>query len=297
MHSGIHRWTGRGLLFAALVCGAACRAADSGTPPADVRLEEKPFAALSGTDANPYGLKALATAPSKWKHAETPHFILHYRRATEAQKVAREVEFTLWFVARSLGAGPERYAKRSNVYVFQDAREWAQFGPDVEMPDWMTSFASGDDLFLHIGGPNEPFDSRTLAHETTHAVVARLYPGKHWPRWLNEGFAETMAGTSMAARKRVWAKGMEQRLEMASLSPDEVTAIVDYPEDRTDVTRFYQSSERLVRFLLDSYPRERFPRFIDAVLEGLPFRDAFLKVYGDQVKGYEAFLKQYERAR
>ncbi|MDD5351221.1 MAG: hypothetical protein PHQ12_13505, partial [Chthoniobacteraceae bacterium] len=273
-----------GLLLAALVFGtAAARAADAGTPPADVRLEEKPFDALSGRDANPLGLKALALAPAKWKHAETPHFILHYRRATEAQKAAREVEFTLWFVAQSLGAGPERYAKRSHVYVFQDGREWVQFRPDAEVPDWTASFASGDDLFLHIGGPGEPFDSRILAHETTHAVVARLYPGQRWPRWLNEGFAETMAGASMAARKHVWAKAMQQPLDMALLSPDEVTAIVDYPPEHLDVARFYQSSEKLVRFLLSAYPKERFPKFIDAVLEGLPLREAYLKVYGDQV--------------
>ena len=282
-------------LLAALLCAVSCaRGADA--PPAEVRLEEKPFAALAGHDANPLGLKALALAPAKWKHAETPHFILHYRRATEAQKAAREVEFTLWFVAQSLGAMPERYAKKSDVYVFQDEREWVtQFRPEAEVPGWTASFASGDDLFLHIGGPGEPFDSRILAHETTHAVVARLYPRQTWPKWLNEGFAETMAGASMAARKHVWGKAMQQELAEATLSPDELTAMADYPAKEEEVTRFYQSSEKLVRYLLYVYPRERFPQFIDAVCSGRPFREALAQVYGDQAKDYPAFLKQYER--
>ena len=298
MDHSINQWIGRGLLFAAVLYGtAAWAAAPAGTPPGDVRLEEKPLTALSGTDTNPYGVKALSLAPARWKHAETPHFILHYRRATEAQKVAREVEFTLWFVAQSLGAGPERYAKRSHVYVFQDIREWVDFRDSTKVAEWTGSFAVGDDLFLHVGGAGEAFDSRILAHETTHAVVARLYPGQRWPRWLNEGFAETMAGASMAARKHVWAKGMEEPLEKATLSPDEVTAIVDYPADDEAVTRFYQSSEKLVRYLLGNYPKDRFPRFIDAVLEGLPFREAYLKVYGDQEKDYAAFLKTYGRVK
>jgi hypothetical protein len=264
-----------------LIC-AGCWARGADAPPAEVHLEEKSF-------------DALALAPAKWKHAETPHFIVHYRRATEAQRVVREVEFTLWFVAQSLGAAPERYAKKSDVYVFQDEREWNQFRPEAEVPGWTASFASGDDLFLHIGGPSEPFDSRTLAHETTHAVVARLYPRQTWPLWLNEGFAEAMAGASMAARQHIWGKGMQQELYDATLSPNELTTICHYPSDPLEVTRFYQSSEKLVRLLLNEYPKERFPKFIDATLLGFPFRDALLQVYGDQVKDYPAFLKQYER--
>lgn len=30
----------------------------------------------------------------------------------------------------------------------------------------------------------------TPAHETTHAVVARIYRRQRWPVWLGEGFAE-----------------------------------------------------------------------------------------------------------
>lgn len=293
-----HQRIARSLLCGILVCAAAAHAQmPASTPPAAVRLEEKPLAALSAADTNPYGVQALALNPARWKHAETPHFILHYRRATEAQKVAREVEFTLWYVAQSLGAVPAQYKKRSHVYVFQDIREWSDFRDAVKMAEWTGSFAAGDDLFLHVGGAGEGFDSRILAHETTHAVVARLYPGSRWPRWLNEGFAETMAGASMAARKRVWAKGMEQQLENATLPPDEVTAITEYPQNPKEVTRFYQSSERLVRYLLNNQPKDRFPRFIDAVCEGLPFREAYLKVYGDQVKDYETFLKRYAQAR
>jgi hypothetical protein len=276
-----------------LGCLAVARAAGD-EPPQEVRLEEKKFETLSNRDTDPLGVKALALQPQKWKHAETDHFIIHYRRATEAQKVVREIEYTLWFVARSLGAGKERYAKKSHVYVFQDEREWIDFRSEAGFQEWATSVAHGDNLFLHVGGVGEPFDSATLAHETTHAVVARLYPGKRWPHWLNEGFAQYMSTASQAARKHVWAQGMQRSVAEATYSPTELVAMTDYPKDKEKVWPFYQSAEKLVRFLNNEYPQDRFPRFIDAIVDGVSFQDALVKVYGDRVKDYPAFLKQYD---
>ena len=278
------------LLGTLLLCTACAMA---GSPPADVRLE--PLTTASGSTDHPLGKLALSTAPEKWKHAQTPHFIFHYRRVTEAQRAAREIEFTLWYVAQSLGAAPERYAKKSHVYVFQDAREWTQFRHDAGMPKWTASFASGDDLFLHIGGPGEEFDSRILAHETVHAVIARLYPGKRWPLWLNEGFADHMAGVSMAARKRVWAKGLERELKNAKITLNELVGLTHYPAGTEESTAFYQSSEKLVRFLLTAYPKEHFPKFVETMLTDKPFREAVVEVYSEQAKDYAAFLKKYEQ--
>ena len=279
-----------------LLFGTAAWSARAEEPPSgEVRLEEKKFEQLSNQQIDPLGTQALAIQPAKWKHAETPHFIIHYRRATEAQKVVREIEFDIWYVANALAAGKERYAKKSHVYVFQDEREWKEFLSETSNPAWFGSFAHGDELFLHVGGMGEGFDSHTLAHETTHAVVARLYPGQRWPIWLNEGFAEYMGSASIAARKHQWTKGLQQELVKGTLSLEQLTSLKDYPADRQEVTRYYQSAEKLTRFLMNEFPKERFPQFIDAVVGGTTFADAVLKVYGDQVKDYPAFLKRYER--
>jgi hypothetical protein len=37
------------------------------------------------------------------------------------------------------------------------------------------SLALGDELFLNVREQTGAFDSETVAHETTHAVVARIY--------------------------------------------------------------------------------------------------------------------------
>lgn len=264
-------------------------------PPRETRLEEKPFDALSNRNLTPRGVKAFGDQPQKWKHAETDHFILHYRRATEAQKVAREVEYDLAFVAQALHATPDRYARKSHVYVFQDDREWANFRFESGIPEWSGSVAFGDELFLHVGGPGEGFDSAKLAHETAHAVVARIYPGGRWPRWLNEGLAEYMGTASVAARKRLRLQGLQHNLGDAAFSPDQLMAMTDYPTEQEKVNQFYQSSEKLIRFLMTEFPQDRFPAFVDAILGGAKFPDALLKVYGDCVADYPAFLKRYNR--
>jgi hypothetical protein len=94
--------------------------AEANQPPREMPLVEKKFEELADTNLGADGKTALGIAPEKWKHAETENFILHYRRVTEAQKVAREVEYDLWFVATTLGAKKEQYSKKSHVYVFED---------------------------------------------------------------------------------------------------------------------------------------------------------------------------------
>lgn len=259
---------------------------------------EKPWDALSHRDVSEDGAKALAIEREKWKHAETENFILHYRRVTEAQKVAREVEWDLWFVATALGADRSRYQRRSHVYIFEDEAEWKRFLAQTSVPEWSASFAFGDELFLNVrrvGGGGSNFDSKTLAHEATHAVVARLFPRQRWPLWLNEGFAEYMGGASVAARKGQTVKRHQDELPAAEMPLARMEALTAYPADQEEVRQLYQSGEKFVRFLMNELPKERFTSFLAAVLGGQRAPDAVLSVYGDKIKDWEAFEKRYAR--
>jgi len=265
-------------------------------PPSEVPLVEKPWDELSNKEVSPDGEKALAIAPEKWKHAETDNFILHYRRVTEAHKVAREIEYDIWFVAKTLGATPDKYKRKSHVFIFEDDTEWQNFLADTEIPSWAGSFAVGDELFLNVRRSETTgrFDSQTLAHETTHAVVARLYTTR-WPLWLSEGFAEYMGSASVAARKNETVRGRQHVLEFAGLSLDQLTAMTRYPDDPIVVTQLYESAEKLVRFIMNDLPKERFLSFVDAILSGSDLKDAVLKVYGDKFKDFDEFEKKYDR--
>ena len=266
-------------------------------PPQETPLVEKPWDALSEHTTSELGMKALSIHSDQWRHAETPHFILHFRRVTEARKVAREVEFDLWFVAKTLQAGPERYAKKSDVYVFKDTEEWKAFLAQADAPPWAGSFAHGDDLFLNVRGDNngDQFDSNTLAHETTHAVVARLYPGKEWPLWLSEGFAEYMGRASVAAHTHQSPRGNQVYLENAEMPLQTLLALQHYPSDEMSVYQLYQSAEKLVRFMFNQLPPERFPKFAEAMMNGETLDAALQSIYGDKVKDFDAFQRKYAR--
>ena len=42
-------------------------------------------------------------------------------------------------------------------------------------------------------------------------------------------------------------------------------------------------------------PPERFPKFVDLLLDNTPFPDAVVKIYGDKYKDYDTFTKEYAR--
>ncbi len=240
------------------------------------------------------GQIALSIRPQAWLHGECPHFILHYRRITEAKTVALQIEFHLAFVAKTLGAGPERYAAKSHVFIFEDDKDWKAFLAQTTVPPWAGSFAFGDELFLNVrNGTTGTFDAQTLAHETTHAVVARLYPGRRFPLWLSEGFAEEMSGRSFAARQGFNPRTLE-RFHTPPLSLPELTAMTAYPVNPMAVAQLYQSSEKLVHFLLAKAP-DRFPRLIDHLLNGEDLPAAVPEIYGDIYPSYAAFAQQYAR--
>jgi hypothetical protein len=268
-------------------------------PPREVPLVEKKLEQLSDQTLSEDGRKALAISATKWKHAETDNFILHYRRATEARPVAREVEYDLWYVATTLGATRERYTRKSHVYIFEDEEEWKQFLSVSNNPlKWAASYAHGDELFLNVrnsGSSGQGFDSHTLAHETTHAVVARIFPRKRWPLWLSEGFAEYMGGASVAARKGQSGKRYQRTLSMAEMPLTTMEGLESYPSDEAAIGQLYQTSEKFVRFLMTELPKERIVPFIDAVLDGKNLQTAVLEVYGDKFKDWGAFMKRYER--
>jgi hypothetical protein len=264
--------------------------------PRDTPLVEKKWEELSNRDLGQDGKTAISIQQEKWKHAETDNFILHYRRVTEAQKVAREVEYDLWFVAKTLRATKDRYQRKSHVFVFKDEDEWKTFLSQTSAPQWAASFAYGDELFLNVRGMDTGiFDSKTLAHETTHAVVARLFPNKRWPLWLNEGWAEYMGGASVAARKGQTPKAFQTRLHMADLPLATMEEMKQYPDDAVQIAQLYQTGEKLVRFLMDQMPRERITQFIDAEINGESLEASVTEIYSDKIKDWADFQKRYER--
>ena len=265
-----------------------------------IQLEEKPWNLLANHDVGAEGELALSIRPAAWLHGETPNWILHYRRITEAKRVALEIDFHIAFVSKTLGATPAQIAHKANVFIFEDEKDWREFMSRVTaispVSPWAASFAHGENLFLNVrNGATGMFDSQRLAHETTHAVVARIYPREQPPLWLSEGFAEEMSGRSTAARMGQYNPRLLQRFQTATMPLDQLTALRDYPPDLLAVAQLYQSAEKLVRFLMTDAPADRFPKFFEAMLKGTDFPSAVTQIYGDRYASYDAFAQRYAR--
>ena len=281
---------------------ASSAAAESHTPastppPRNVPLVQKAWAQLSDATVSLAGAAALEIKPEQWRHAETENFILHFRRVGDANAVAREIEFHLWFVAKELGATRDQYARKSHAYIFKDEREWAKFLASRGQPAWVQSLAIGDELFLNVREQSGAFDSETLAHETTHAVVARLYRGRRWPLWLSEGFAEYMGRASVAAQHHQHFRRNQRPLQMADLTFQQLTSTAVYPAEPAQVQQLYQSAEKFVRYLLNNYPKQSFPQFVERVLAAEPVASALVAIYGSEFNDMAAFERKFARVR
>ena len=77
------------------------------------------------------------------------------------------------------------------------------------------------------------------------------------------------------------------------MSLDQLTGLTVYPTDLREVAQLYQSSERLVRFLMKDHPPERFVRLLDLLTSGETLEAAVPQVYPERYKDYAAFVKRY----
>jgi hypothetical protein len=268
---------------------------NSTLPPFGATMRQKSWDQLPNREISYVGSQALAMNPRGWYHGETENFIIHYRNFSDALQIAREIEFDIWYVAKTLGATKEQYARKSHVYVFQDDNEWRIFVKEVHHQEtWSHSFAVHDDLFLNVHGTGKGFESHTLAHEITHAVVARIYRNRHWPVWLSEGFADYMADACGAVRRGLPPGANPRNLREATMNVKELIAVSKYPEDLSSVTQLYDSATKFVRYLFGKYPAELFPKFVDRLLDGMSAEAALAEVYGNEFRDLPAFDKRFQ---
>lgn len=277
----------------AIVCllGGSLQAAEEDKPPPrEIPFETIEWSVKDDDRVSEVGKLALGISAGDWKHCQTEHFIVHFRRQTEARRVARQIEFDLWFVAKALGFKKKDYEGQSHVYVFEGTAEWQSFLRKAEMPEWVAAFARGDELFLNVRGDG---GESQIAHETTHAVIARLYPQLEWPLWLNEGMAEYMSSASVAARRGKFVGRMQTELGSALLPLDELVTLEKYPEEPLKIAALYRTSEALVRYLHDAHGTEKFREFIKDMTAGKELKVTILKVYAADYKDWEAFQAAY----
>ena len=207
----------------------------------------------------------LANGTYTWRHAETPHFVLHFERGIFARKVARLAEFYYTYISKDLGALDDIREGRSHIFIFRDTKKWSGFlSTWPTAPPWAGAFVQEGALFLPHQKTRESLD--VLAHEMTHLVIHRFF--EHVPpRWLNEGLAEWYAAFAYPAFKGV--KKSQRAVFKKRSAPlydlNRLTQLKTYP---ADVASFYETSKLLIGYLRLEYGDEPFIDFCSSILNG-----------------------------
>ncbi len=254
-------------------------------PPNPTRVPEAvdiPAEAVDRASLLPADIALLDNPTFKWKHLQTPHFILHHDQKIFASKVARLGEQFYTAISADLPNLQDRVSPtRSHLFIFRDPRDWqALLAQTPGIDPWAVSFVRGNALYLQEMGTATSEKMDLLAHEMTHLVFNRFLQIR-LPLWLNEGLAEYYGEFAYRA-----ARGMGQGRNNAfrplkSWTPlADLFAATEYPANTADVSRFYATSKYMVGFLILRFPREKWNLFFNRVLAGQPPPQTLLDTYG-----------------
>lgn len=247
--------------------------------------------------ASPRGKKALQVRPESWQHLQSAHFVFHYANRGVAVRTAQESEFYLRMIRQALELDQADTAKKSHIFIFEDAEEWKEFTKAATIDPWTGGLFDGLDLyFWRRTGLGVLHSDQTLPHEIAHRVFYEKYPAGSIPLAFHEGFAEYQA--RKLAFRYLRPRGYDVRVISKRVSREKYLAVerlLDasaYPQDEGSVEAFYDESERLVNFLMEKHGLGKFRDLMQALSGGQRFSLALLQVYS---RDYNS-LDQFERA-
>lgn len=234
-----------------------------------------------------------------WKHARAGDFIFHFRKTSNMKRLAGITEKMVNTITADLLIDEEDSKQRNKeliiIYLMDDEGRWKRFLSMAGVASWAVGFANGDEIFLYIDWGStqyRPFALRLLAHELTHIVFRRLYPG-YIPEWLNEGFAEyEEAEAGKYIKQAVYSRHKEMN-KTDSFDIDELIALQNIPSGRREM--FYLQSKRLVSFLYKKHGKEDFIKLIKVIQSGVSFQEAVMQVYKNEYSNYKTFKSSAAR--
>ena len=238
------------------------------------------------------GREALQMDRELWRHAETAHFVYHFRDIKEAETVYVHAEAYYGWVKEMFGVGEDTWPSKCHVYIFENKVLWKEFNkkPGERLPG-AEAYTNGTELFIY----REPFylePQKVLAHEITHIVAHRFISTKggsasggkgSLPLYLNEGIAEFMSYKALALQ----ADGDEFNFRTIAMIPEEnfiplerLADIKNYPETKEEKEVFYHESELFVRYLMLNHPPKKFYEFLERSASGASLEEALRENYG-----------------
>ena len=153
--------------------------------------------------------------------------------------------------------------------------------------EWTGGVSYSDMGVILIGVPENrlAWGKRAVAHELSHVVIgqATQNPFGDIPHWLNEGLAMYTEGPLESEYSSALSRAVSQNklLTLKTLSSN-------FPADSAQATLSYAESYSVVKYLIDTYGRDKLAALLAIYKEGSTYDGALKKVYSLDTDGLDA---------
>ena len=206
---------------------------------------------------------------------DTPRFHILYTARAEgsARQLATNIESIRTAFGNVLG---KDWPGVTEIRVGMGREEFEALAlPGGEPPGWAVALAYPAHRIVLLNAVTlaEPEGMVTLRHELAHVALGQLAP--RWPRWFQEGLAQTLTGehysmTHYAALYRAVVQEKVFRFEDLAEG---------WPDRPADVEVAYAQSAAFVAWLAARQGPEGMARLVDEVAQAQPFEQAFGKAF------------------
>jgi len=180
--------------------------------------------------------------------------------------------------------------KEVSIYVYADSA--AVQGAMINPQEWTggVAFTRYGTIAIGISPDNIDWGRRAIAHELTHLVVHQvtLNPYSGIPAWLDEGLAMYSEGPpeSWYSSYLNSAAAEDRLISVRSLA----SPFSAYTEE---ARLSYAQSYNLVKFLIESYGRDKMLQLLQTFGQGSTYDGALEQVYGFDMDGLDVLWQDY----
>ncbi len=232
----------------------------------------------------PPSLFHLSDIRYKWQELTTPRLTLFWYEGNQifARELLATCEEGLDRLARDIGAYPEKPIK---VYIYANSQDLQ--GAMIFPTEWTggAAYTEYGIVALGISQANLNWGKRALVHELAHLVVSQVTFGPYgaiMPIWLNEGLAMYAEGDTDPDFEKWLNKAIADKklISIRSLS-----SVFSAKTEEAYIS--YAQSDSIVRFLIQSYGKDRILELLSLLKEGNTYDEALTKAYGFDTEGLD----------
>ncbi|MDD5561192.1 MAG: peptidase MA family metallohydrolase [Candidatus Omnitrophica bacterium] len=238
---------------------------------------------------------SLLAEEQPWQVFKSTHFLVFYKGAKEPQlnELTERAEEYYNKITDDLGFARFNFwtwDDRAKIYLSDSQEEYRQLTGD---PDWSAGHAQAGSKLIYTFITAPGFLDNVLAHEMAHIIFREMvgFNNPAVPLWLDEGVA------SFQEKKFSFVKAdLADRIRQGDFLSLEDLGKVDVA-NLTETGRaelFYAESFSLVRYLIDTFGKDRFVLFCQNLRDYKDLRRALALTYSfGSLAEFESSWKKY----